>query len=797
MAIQTDRLKDARIEQIGGVPTLTVDGRPIGPMTFQWNKGTTVGDNHPELTSEVQLRKMGEAGVELYFICATIADPKDTPAVLKKIDDSAQLLREQVPNALALLWLIIRPYDDFGDKYPGDVMTFEDGSTGPWTNHVFIGAPSEDTKRYTYASLAMRRETCGMLREVIRHVNTGLYADLIIGYFFFAMSYEWCYFSDFDKEKHSSDYSWAMQQAFRLHLIEKYRGDQSLLKKAWNDPDVTFANAQLPEREKKETPDIGFFWDPSKSMQVYDYAECMNDACAETLIDIGRVCKEESDGKAIVGSFWGYLQNQDLLWGGQTRYKKVLNSPYVDFWASPYTYENRGPGQFASMRFTVKSLQKHGKFYFAEADTFIYDTAENQRERHGFPNVDRKQSEEVLKRDFVYPLCEGTQGWWIDWSSGYSQYDDDLFLPLMRRMQRIGRDQFAMPRGSGTEICAMVDQESLLTTPNNIDNPAWTDMHRKNSDEMGRSRLMNNAIDRFRVHELPYIGAPVDFYETDDVLDGEHYKLYIFMNQYQGDEYERQAIAKNLKKNGNVLVFMYGAGMIRPDADQPISAQNAEDLTGMRMRLIDTVQRSRIKVEDGASAYLEGLIDGDEIGDFERIIDCGFSVRGRKQEKNDGVPDELSKITDASFGISQGPYKASPCTIGPVLEVDDADAQVLGKYVHGGQAGFAIKKFDDWTSVYIGSPCVQAYVLRALAKLANAHLYVEDGESIVYANESFVGIHTLTGGVREVKLRQKADVAEAFEQRDVAQNANRFTEDIPAQTTRLYCLRPELLSKEE
>ena len=42
------------------------------------------------------------------------------------------------------------------------------------------------------------------------------------------------------------------------------------------------------------------------------------------------------------------------------------------------------------------------------------------------------------------------------------------------------------------------------------------------------------------------IGAPVEFFETDDVLDGSHHKLYIFLNQYAADESERSRIARNL-----------------------------------------------------------------------------------------------------------------------------------------------------------------------------------------------------------------------------------------------------------
>ena len=139
------------------------------------------------------------------------------------------------------------------------------------------------------------------------------------------------------------------------------------------------------------------------------------------------------------------------------------------------------------------------------------------------------------------------------------------------------------------------------------------------------------------------------------------------------------------------------------------------------------------------------------------------------------------------------PFRADPNRIHPVLYAQDEDAVVLGRYVEGGQAGFAMKRFADWTSVYIGSPTVQAHVLRALARLAGAHLYIEDGDIIVYANQSFVGVHSKEAGVHTVKLPAAANVVEAFDGTEVARSAQQFEVYVPAQTTRLYCLHPELL----
>ncbi len=766
-----ERVKLAKVENIGGVPSLTVDGKPIGAMTFQW----ALGDQSAE-----QLKSLGKAGIELYFLRISISDPEKLDEFKQSLHEHVRVLKENVPNAKAIIWLTVMPYDGFQDKFPDDVVVFNDGKTGGWLSHDFMRLPNNDTPRFSHASEAWKHEVAGMFREVVREVNNTDLADTIIGYFLFSLCYEWSWFWDYDVDNRCQEYSKAMEYAFRNYLIEKYHGSLKALRAAWKDPNVTFGTAQLPSFEQKRTPTYGRFWDPDKSAQLIDYAEIHAETVTEKLEYFSKILKEESGFKAVVGSFWGYLMNQDHLWGGQARFKRMMDCPYLDFWSAPYTYENKTNGDFASMRYLIKSLQKHNKLYFAEADTFIHDSAEGSHKHHGCPMSTYYESGELLKRDYVYPLCEGTQAWWIDWSSGASQYDERQYLPLMRRMQEISRDAFKMPRGGVSDIAGIVDQESLITyVPKvNAKNPAnvvITDIAHtpEEAERKFPAGLTFNAIDRFRVHELPRIGAPVDFYETDDVLDGQgrKHKMYIFMNNYVVDTEERERIEKYLKRDGNVLVFMYGAGLLQPNAEVTAGAENVTELTGIHMKVEMIEQRARMKTVSGASAILPGLKDGEEIGDFERMVDCGFDFKAN----------------------SEVPFKPAPNRIDPVIYADDRDAKTLAEYVEGGKPAFVMKEFDNWTSIYVGSPAVQAYVLRAIAKKAGAHLYVDDEDIIVYANESFVGLHTATAGKRTIRLPEKANVCEAFDKREIGRNIDNFVEQIPAGTTRLYCLRPELL----
>ena len=58
----TENLRIARIEKINGAPALTVDGRPIPMMAYQWRLGMTIDDD-PTHDSRWMVENMVKAGV--------------------------------------------------------------------------------------------------------------------------------------------------------------------------------------------------------------------------------------------------------------------------------------------------------------------------------------------------------------------------------------------------------------------------------------------------------------------------------------------------------------------------------------------------------------------------------------------------------------------------------------------------------------------------------------------------------------------------------------------------------------
>ncbi len=768
--MNAEKIRSAKIEQINNAPALVVDGKPIPMMTYQWRLGCKIDEN-PSHDSEWMIKNMIKAGVEIFFTGFTISDPLKFEEYFDVFMQEMELLTKEKSDALVMPWITIKPYEGFCDKYPGDVICFEDGSHDKWNSARLTGLPRAESPRYSFASEAWKHEVAGTLRQFIRRLLNGPYAKNIVGYFFFIYDQEFSWFFEFDGRKHAIDFSPAMHFAFRNYLIEKYRGDERLLREAWKDETVTFETVCIPQVLHRIDGDFGYFRDPSQKMQVLDYVACHNAVCAEKLLYLGKVCKEETAGKHVVGSFWGYLQNQDIQLGGQTEMKAVMDSPYVDFWAAPFTYENRNAGNFASMRMATRSLNKHGKMYFVEVDTFISDTPQRTLIAHDYPDQTLEEDRALLKRDFIYPFIEGCQGWWIDWCAGASQYEEEL-RPLLQKIHHISKDGFNYPRGPISDIAGIIDQESLhipaCNSMNHDDAKTWT----------SPILLMRHSLQQFRIHELPRIGTSVDFYETDDVLTDttRKYRMYIFLNQYSADERERELIEKQLKKDGNLLVWMYGSGLISPDEKETLSLKNASELTGFEFGC--EMRETRCAMKALNTTILPDVKKGEKLGDFHRRL------VSRQRENGNGC----------SLGpmyVDEKPEYHDPNLVNPLIYVEDKDAIPLAVFEDNGKVGMAIKKFDDWTSVYIGAPCIQAKVLRGLAKVAGAHLYV-DKEEIVFANESYVGIHTSEDGPVNVQLRNASDVMEVFEDRIIGTEINEFTDTVPKNSTRLY----RVISKE-
>jgi hypothetical protein len=676
----------------------------------------------------------------------SIGWPGQQAKVLEHLDEQVGRFLRQVPNAYLVLRLYVCNPRNFARDYPDELLRFNDGSTQHFTRwYAETHFPPGERGYPSFASEAWRQHTAEALYEYVTHVRRSDYAHHVIGYFVCGGgTEEWYYWGDYDHAQYCLDFSPPMLRAFRDHLRRKYDGDVNKLRAAWRDRHADFATALPPNPQtRRDVP--GAFWPDGVRSRVRDYYEVHNKAMEDAVLIFARAVKQACDRQQLVGMFHGYLQNHWLLEGGQATLHDVLDSPDIDFWAGPPQYDRRGPGEHGCIRFLMASLKRHGKLWFSEADirtTFSEFSPQNPSLHGRPPDVD--ESLACLKREFAHQLCEGGNGWWFQ--MGPQWYHHPPILDLFQQMQTVGEASTGLDRTTETDIAAVVDLKSLLVTP--------------------AFPVSAALIDAFKVQELCRLGAPVDHYELRDILapDAKRYKLYLMLNCFSLNDEQRRLIDTRLRRDGAILVWMYAPGWFNPSRQPEQDPRHSSELLGFPLRSeIGQPASLSMKLTAAGRDYFSGFDPNREFGSFER-----------PRWEPDPQTGRVRPVVPAEMTLRQRFY-------------GDAPGAILARFAERGEPSIVARQTARATDLWIGSVMAPADLLRSVARRAGCHLYC-DGDEIIYANHSFLAIHTSRGGPRTFALRRPADVIEVFSGNVLARATDRFSDNIDAFRTRLYYL---------
>lgn len=714
------------VKKYNGVPTLFVCNKPV----HGWIMGRVTGMKFG--------KKLARCFPDhLYILSIPSPDFENSLADLEK---NINLLLSQDKNALILFHLRTDRMPQWWiEKYPEQLILYDDGGKkasqcGP-EKRENPSLASEVWKEYVAESI---RKFTDYLKE--KH------PERFVGYYFgWGLCGEWNYYGETDmNDWRCPDFSPAMIKGFREWLKKKYNNDAELLKKTWNDSTVDFDNANVPVRIDRFIAELGFFRDPTKNNHITDYYQFVAELAADTFIYFCRIAKEQSNNTIICGGGYGGLMDINVcayLYFGFTTaggIKKVLDSPYVDFYSTPYSYYSReiGIGDCSYMCIT-ESWMFHNKIRLGDNDTRT-SLAEPFQKVFGRPDT-IKDSIEILKRDFGQHLVRASGGWWQ-----WKWLDHPALIRTISRLNKIGHLSMDYDRSPVDGIAMIVDTESLFY-------------------QRMSSSLMHKILYEQRMNEFGRIGTPWYLYLHDDLaMEGvPEYKVYVFLNTFYLTDEERKVIKEKVCKNNNVVVWIYAPGF---QNEKRFSPDGIRDLTGIRIRYENIAASSEIKIIN-FSHPLTADIAPDSRDSF-------FGVR---------------KMFEWS-GVSSHGHMDHTGIVEPVFYVDDSDALVLGKIISINKPGFVMKDMGTWKSIYISSPMISSKILRNICRYAGVHVYL-DTDDLLYANRHFVVVHTKKQGEKRVKLPVKADVYEIFENRLIGKNINEFCEKIPEKNTRIYFLK--------
>jgi hypothetical protein len=248
---------------------------------------------------------------------------------------------------------------------------------------------------------------------------------------------------------------------------------------------------------------------------------------------------------------------------------------------------------------------------------------------------------------------------------------------------------------------------------------------------------LNDALARLRFHGLARAGVAFDSFLLSDAerLAG-RYRLYVVGNACALTAERRRTVKRALCRDGAVVLWLYAPGLI----DDAIDAAGVSDLIEMTVRYAPGPAKIEIEATNAdhpITRTLAGKIVADSPGDV------------------------------------------------PALWVDDQAATALGRLRGTDRVGLAIRKFDDWTSIYVTAPSPTPGLLREIARFAGAHVWHE-ADDVLYVDRLFLALHTRAAGAKRIALPRESDVVDLFTGEIIARDSRGFTVDLPAGVTRIY-----------
>jgi hypothetical protein len=756
-ALQGREAADCELVRENGGMVLHLGGQRMAPMFHSYHPNVREAAHYDELArhgEHLAFAFYPEGGVSTRSDWSA-PEEYDFPA----LDASVYHVLRQDPEA----WVVIAvpslyPPVWWGDGHRSEIVRDQKGrlawSPGPvlyqvrWEPPEDMDAPASPLGRsmarkagdgpvysghfvYSTASESMKRDVGNFLRALRKHVESMPYGKAVIGY-----RLQWGYDTQwggivwdhgYDGEPHYGDYSEPMRRRFREFLQAKYESEERL-QAAWQQDAVGFATADAPGIERRNVDqrrERTYFLDPARDAAVIDYRECEALCIGEMLRDWSRALDEAGDRRILILSY-----NSDISErcsgraGGQLGNRAVMAEPAWDGGGGP-SYEARAIGLAGRAGGMLDSYVLHGKTHLAELDHRLFPVAR----QHYCNNVlfeSPRKTISVLRREYAQQMCAGSGSW--TFAMGLDWFNHPLVAETIAHIRTVFDRVLEYDRASIAEAALFVGE------------------HGKNiQGDARRGEIPKMLVSAFKA-TMAHAGFPIAQYRMEDLpAVAGRYRLFFFPFAYGLTEQERAWIDA-LKRDGNLLVFGYGAGYV----GQRISIDGIRDLTGMRIE-----------------ASEDGRLTMNAFPDTHAITKelKGFIGAGNN--------------SNLEYGL-------------PRFHVSDPDAVPLGYFAETNGApriAMALKDHGSWQSVYIGViGMLPPELLRGLARHRGLPVY-SAGNDVMFFNRSLVAIHANAGGKKTINLPDRYRCTSLWDDLPMGER-NRIDREMPAGDNALYLLEP-------
>ncbi len=565
----------------------------------------------------------------------------------------------------------------------------------------------------SYASQKWREDGSMAIRELIRALKKQGYWKAIAGFVVWG-GHDGQFWTKVIGE-FASDYCEEHVDAFHNYLKNEYYTIKNL-NRIWNSSYASFSEIPIPETPTghEEFPVI-----MPKGL-ITDYRQFTEAAAFDLRETFAKVIKEEAGKKTYVMSYGMPMLNQHERFLKMAKKDGKANDVIVSMSYYPY----RQPG-FASGYHPEQSFGYHKTAFCQELDLRSWASnhgwyneladmwCSSQPDIEDWKNMHRKLVGISLAQDQAY--------WYYDMDK---QFVNDKILDEVRDVSKIA-DKLVHRKGVDfqPDVCLVrFGAEARYYG-------TWADA------SVGATNYWQYML-------LETAGVPFDIHYLMDIIaepELQDYKIYIFHNNTYLTEAEREWINKNLKKDGKTIIWMYDTGYA---TDSGLSVDAMSKLTGMKIATEKGYQRARISI--GQTDRLNGAAEGYlKVPEFQGMAEalCGiFSSEGKASL---GTP----YICKWNYMVLPGIARYQK------FWVEDGYDSALGKYIEDGKVALAVKRFSDWTSIYIGAPnSLASEMMNNIANDAGAFRCGTAAMGEVRMSGRFVSYHALRNGKYELRL---------------------------------------------
>jgi len=565
----------AELKQFNGAPALFINGSPRPCIMYRGTVDPLSEHGRRQLTN------FRDAGVHVFAPYAQIGKlwPEEGKYDFSTLDHLLRAYLSADPNAYLILMIRLIPPNWWMAQHPDEWVEY--GVPGELQGNEEL----RRARRASMASEAWLRDTCEAWRALIHHVESQPWGKRVIGYHpAYGISAEWHYFGSWTDQY--PDTGQAMTRRFRGWLRDKY---QTLadLRRAWQDPEITFDTATVPGVDPRKFATYTSFRDAAAERPVIDYYHCHQAVIADDIDALGRVVKQETEGRALCGVYYGYFFGvRPQTQGGHLELERLFKSPNIDYFVAPYSYADRLMGDDGRLRSLAAAFNHAGKTHIIEADIRTYLHSRNEYGRT--ENV--TESLAAIGREFSTALIEHTGYWYVDFGPDMAGgwFDDPAIMAQARDLYGLAERAMQEPRKPAAEIALVCDLESGYALGD--------------GDGM---RIAHDMISRVG-SELHRVGAPFDAILLPQLLEADlsRYRMLVFLNTFSMTD-EQATFIKSLREDGeHALVFLWAPGLVGPDTT---SVERVSRITGMKLSLLDRWLPATVTVTEPDDPLVAGI----------------------------------------------------------------------------------------------------------------------------------------------------------------------------------------------